>query len=257
MGAALTYARRYALFTLVGIAGEDDIDAPDLNAPTTTSASAASKPMPTTTGGRLNGGRTQSSPRPFVRDRTGGNRSSVRSLPLLDPAASAALRNRLVVELKSIGTAEDAAQWAHRVLGPKGTLIAADAKQIEELFQEKLAAFESTANKSNKPLLPEDTHPVLPPPSTGQRRRRKSARPANRKTIDKSELPHPEPRRIRDREHVRLVTKKACLVCGRLPSDAHHLRFAQSRAMGRKVSDESPCRSAAAIIARCIVRGTS
>src|ERR1700744_1060404 len=34
MGAALTYARRYALFTLVGIAGEDDIDAPDLKAPT-------------------------------------------------------------------------------------------------------------------------------------------------------------------------------------------------------------------------------
>src|SRR5262245_56036699 len=30
MGAALTYARRYALFTLVGIAGEDDLDAPDL-----------------------------------------------------------------------------------------------------------------------------------------------------------------------------------------------------------------------------------
>src|SRR5271155_4422342 len=34
MGAALTYARRYALFTLVGIAGEDDLDAPDLTAPT-------------------------------------------------------------------------------------------------------------------------------------------------------------------------------------------------------------------------------
>src|SRR5580700_8165672 len=33
MGAALTYARRYALFTLVGIAGEDDLDAPDLNTP--------------------------------------------------------------------------------------------------------------------------------------------------------------------------------------------------------------------------------
>jgi hypothetical protein len=32
MGAALTYARRYALFTLVGIAGEDDLDAPDLEA---------------------------------------------------------------------------------------------------------------------------------------------------------------------------------------------------------------------------------
>ena len=38
MGAALTYARRYALFTLVGIAGEDDLDAPDLIAPTTACA---------------------------------------------------------------------------------------------------------------------------------------------------------------------------------------------------------------------------
>ena len=38
MGAALTYARRYALFTLVGIAGEDDLDAPDLVAPTTPSS---------------------------------------------------------------------------------------------------------------------------------------------------------------------------------------------------------------------------
>src|ERR1700726_3297943 len=40
MGAALTYARRYALFTLVGIAGEDDIDAPDLATPTTSATSA-------------------------------------------------------------------------------------------------------------------------------------------------------------------------------------------------------------------------
>src|SRR5712671_3677827 len=46
MGAALTYARRYALFTLVGIAGEDDLDAPDLNVadsgPATTEPSVAS-----------------------------------------------------------------------------------------------------------------------------------------------------------------------------------------------------------------------
>src|SRR5436190_6561115 len=42
MGAALTYARRYALFTLVGIAGEDDLDAPDLCAAPTTAARAGS-----------------------------------------------------------------------------------------------------------------------------------------------------------------------------------------------------------------------
>ena len=54
MGAALTYARRYALFTLVGIAGEDDIDAPDLKAPTPPASSAA-KPAPNR---RLKGGQS-------------------------------------------------------------------------------------------------------------------------------------------------------------------------------------------------------
>src|SRR6188508_134413 len=48
MGAALTYARRYALFTLVGIAGEDDLDAPDLGAPIDTGAG----PAPETNAGR-------------------------------------------------------------------------------------------------------------------------------------------------------------------------------------------------------------
>src|SRR5271156_1922839 len=54
MGAALTYARRYALFTLVGIAGEDDLDAPDLTTPTNRTAGPE---KPSGTGnGRLNGG---------------------------------------------------------------------------------------------------------------------------------------------------------------------------------------------------------
>ena len=57
------------------------------------------------------------------------------------------------------------------------------------------------------------------------------------KTIDKSVLALPEPRRIRGRDNVRHLAKQACLVCGRQPADAHHLRFAQSRALGRKVSD--------------------
>jgi hypothetical protein len=59
MGAALTYARRYALFTLVGIAGEDDIDAPDLNAPTTNSTSPAGNAM-RQNNNQLNGGQRQS-----------------------------------------------------------------------------------------------------------------------------------------------------------------------------------------------------
>ncbi len=56
--------------------------------------------------------------------------------------------------------------------------------------------------------------------------------------IDKSALPIGAPRRIRDKEHLRYVARQPCLVCGRRPGHAHHLRFAQPRALGRKVSDE-------------------
>jgi hypothetical protein len=56
--------------------------------------------------------------------------------------------------------------------------------------------------------------------------------------IDKSVLTISEPRRLRDKAHLRFVASQPCLVCGRSPADAHHLRFTQPRAMGLKVSDE-------------------
>ena len=56
--------------------------------------------------------------------------------------------------------------------------------------------------------------------------------------IDKSILTLAEPRRRRDKSHLRFVAAQPCLVCGRHPSDPHHLRFAQPRALGIKVSDE-------------------
>jgi hypothetical protein len=56
--------------------------------------------------------------------------------------------------------------------------------------------------------------------------------------IDKSELALAEPKRIRDKAHLKFVASQPCLVCGRRPSDPHHLRFAQPRALGLKVSDE-------------------
>jgi hypothetical protein len=52
MGAALTYARRYALFTLVGIAGEDDLDAPDLQLRSEAPAEAPSPPLSPQSAGR-------------------------------------------------------------------------------------------------------------------------------------------------------------------------------------------------------------
>ena len=72
-------------------------------------------------------------------------------------------------------------------------------------------------------------------------RKRRFARPiqpTSAESIDKSELAYPEPRRVRDREHVRFIAKQPCLICGRKPSDPHHLRFTQHQALSRKVSDE-------------------
>jgi hypothetical protein len=214
MGAALTYARRYALFTLVGIAGEDDLDAPDLIAPTTPTSKvnrAVSNKKD-----HLNGGQDQQS---------SAKRRLKVSPPLLEPEASGALRNQLIIELESLSSADEAANWAHRVLGKKNTLIEADAVRVEQAFQARLAVlFAKPLNEIPQPDEPE--HPL-----PRQRKRRKSV-------IDKSVLAMPVPRRIRDREHVKSVAKQPCLVCGRRPADAHHLKFAQSRALGRKVSDE-------------------
>ena len=44
--------------------------------------------------------------------------------------------------------------------------------------------------------------------------------------------------RLRDKEHCKYVATQPCAICGRTPAEAHHLRFAQPRALGRKVSDE-------------------
>ena len=56
--------------------------------------------------------------------------------------------------------------------------------------------------------------------------------------IDKSQLVIAEPKRLRDKAHLKFVASQPCIVCGRQPSDPHHLRFAQPRAIGLKVSDE-------------------
>jgi DNA recombination protein Rad52 len=83
---------------------------------------------------------------------------------------------------------------------------------------------EGTTQGTNEPSRPgqwADTYPI-----------------AENGTVDKSALPISTPRRIRDKDHLRYVALQPCLICGRFPSHAHHLRFAQPKALGRKVSDE-------------------
>jgi DNA recombination protein Rad52 len=56
--------------------------------------------------------------------------------------------------------------------------------------------------------------------------------------VDKSVLLRAEPKRHRDKDHLRWVSILPCLICGRKPAHAHHLTHAQARAMGSKASDE-------------------
>ena len=219
MGAALTYARRYALFTLVGIAGEDDLDAPDLTTPTN-GTSGPEKPTTRGNGRQLSNGHT-GSPR---------RRSDAKPFkPVLQPEASAELRDRLLVELSALGSGDEMAIWAHRCLADKNRLTATDAERVEEAFQARLATH--TADAAEHAVSEELQAQNSWEPGRQSGRLRPQA-------VNKSLLTLPEPRRIRDRDHVRSVAKCPCLICGRQPSDAHHLRFAQSRALGRKVSDE-------------------
>lgn len=228
MGAALTYARRYALFTLVGIAGEDDTDAPDLNAPTSQDA-GRDAPAPFNTGAQTNGLH-----KPVVKQNPGRRRSRpiVSSYPaILAPAASAALRDQLLAELENVASSDDAAMCARRMLTPKNSLTADDARVVEDAFKSKLVAV--TEREQDRAQAP----PALSP-SRGDSVRAPVPRRAVSKGIDKSVLAFPEPRRVRDKTHLRHVAKQPCLICGRRPSDAHHIRCAQPRALGRKVSDE-------------------
>jgi hypothetical protein len=229
MGAALTYARRYALFALVGIAGEDDLDAPDLLPP---EQPVSKHDEPDRTGNsRLNGGRQHSPQRANGhRVHTARSRSAEQ---VLEPEASAVLRDRLVTELEDLSTGDGAAVWADRSLPQKNRLTPADAQRVEEAFQGRIANFAMSTVDQPQAGAPEFDQISTPLSSRPMRPRSRA-----RASIDKSRLSLPEPRRIRDRDHVRYVAQQPCLVCGRSPSDAHHLRFAQPPALGRKVSDE-------------------
>jgi hypothetical protein len=277
MGAALTYARRYGLFTLVGIAGEDDLDSPDLAGQPAEGKKAGNGFDPRD----ANGGAAAGMLGAFVRSRkpwTPPNQA-------LAPEPSAALRDRLVGELSGLASTDEATAWAQRAIGAKNTLRDVDAAVVEAAFVSRMAelgeaveaslpstleAGEGPAESTEPPGRTElmaalrasvDSGPAKEAALPAERRRRKrrpraeapsapprpsassapELPPANNAVlwhVDKSALPLSEPRRYRDRAHLEFVASQPCLLCGRQPCDAHHLRFMQPQALGRRVSDE-------------------
>jgi hypothetical protein len=219
MGAALTYARRYALFTLVGIAGEDDMDAPDLCPPVPSPRSPVS-------GAQV--------PSPMLGNGKSRGAEKAANRAILSIQDSAALRDWMSGEIAELQSQDSATSWAHHSLPLKNTLIAADANLLEDAFEKKLSELqpaETAAPSASDTQLASDAR-------SPEADIRNATNPQQGEGIDKSVLAVSAPRRYRSRDHLRFVTRQPCLLCGRKPSDAHHIRFVQPRALGRKASDE-------------------
>jgi ERF superfamily len=216
MGAALSYARRYALFALVGIAGEDDLDAPDLLVEPSPHVAPPS-------GEGSNGHRP-----PF-----GSLKKPQPSKAVLALEPSAILRAQLVAEIQALTDGDDLALWAHRRLAAKNTLTTEDARLVEMAYQAVLDTIGHDAQGPNPiptaPPDPNDSYNAMAGSAAGEQ-----ASPAAAMTV----LPRPKEVRRRNKDHRAFVAAQPCLVCQRSPCDAHHLKFAQPRSLGRKVSDE-------------------
>jgi hypothetical protein len=139
----------------------------------------------------------------------------------LTAEASARLCSQLTLELSQVEEAVALTAWALRALPLKNQLSAEDARSVEAAFEARIrqledgksaAMVEESAPSSKVELI-----------EAG----------ASMETV----LIIKKPVRDRDRHHLKFVSTQACLVCGRTPSDAHHVKFAEQPAMGRKVSD--------------------
>jgi hypothetical protein len=276
MGAALTYARRYALFSMVGIAGEDDLDAPDIaNEPPRRDkppeVDLATNSGPEAAPARSSQFRTRNPTTQAVREK-------------LSAEESATVRTQLIHEIQTLPE-DDLQLRAIAILKAKNRLSTDDARLVEDDFAARIAVHGASSEAlaveepASAPTDPSQSKSPLSPAVPVKRQRgrpRKVKAPTDEAPavasappqvddpdlpkarvardpskspirdldatsvikIDKSMLYFSEIRRHRDKTHLRFVALQPCLICERAPSDAHHLRFAQPRALGRKNSDE-------------------
>jgi hypothetical protein len=260
MGAALTYARRYALFTMVGIAGEDDLDAPDVANDESKGRTAAEVGIAPSSGFEPPSARASQS------------RSGTPATPPVHSVEdSATAREKLIQEIQTLPE-DDLQPRAIAILKAKNRLSAEDAKLVEEAFAGRMAlqgaSLDAQEEPASEPINPKPQTPLVSTDAVKRTRGRpRKVDPASNHSavpsvpsqstveadpsasihlqanaasakIDKSQLTFGEPRRLRDKAHLKFVASQPCLICGRSPADAHHLRFTQPRAMGLKVSDE-------------------
>jgi hypothetical protein len=154
---------------------------------------------------------------------------------VLTTEPSATLRHQLVAEIHELKDGDDLALWAHRRLPAKNTLTADDARAVEAAYQTVMDA----TNRDDQDQLGEVPGPTPEPRSTNSENGAANS-PADGQPPSTPEIISPlrKPVRRRNKVHLAFVAAQPCLVCQRSPCDAHHLKFAQPRTLGRKVSDE-------------------
>jgi hypothetical protein len=138
----------------------------------------------------------------------------------------------------AINSADEAAAWAYRNIAAKNTLTGPDAQIVEQRFRARLSAIGAPEHRfSHEPARAVPDQNLT---SSGLNARGPQKAPTRAKNQSHSQAMHSWGKllRLRDKDHRRFVLRQACLVCGRVPSDSHHLTFTQPRALGRRVSDE-------------------
>ena len=261
MGAALTYARRYALFTMVGIAGEDDLDAPDLSSAPASDNDASAQNT------------ARQSPAQSLPPMNGGPNAGETSFSIPETPITC---SKLIADIESYTSFSDLTGRAADLLKAKNRLSAEAAKNVEAAFTARLIALESASDVPtapetaalNAPMAIEakqinhdlfmDGSAIVSKRRLGRPRKAetkassKLQESAERRAVPKENqsdssassttengaLAIPKLRYLRDKAHLRFVASHPCLICERSPADAHHVRFAQPQSLGRKVSDE-------------------
>ena len=218
MGAALTYARRYALFALVGIAGEDDLDAPDLLVEPSPVVEAPARSDPN---------RQPRASRRTARSTNRGSRNRCSQPSPPRPCATSCWPRSPASTTATIWRCGRTGDCLPRIRSRRTTPVA-----VEEAYRKQL----EISSTDEAALVHPDGCYAGPDTSAAVSVNSPLTQPQN--GAESQVTPLCKPARKRSKAHLLFVAAQPCLVCQRFPCDAHHLKFAQPRSLGRKVSDE-------------------
>ena len=121
------------------------------------------------------------------------------------------LRDQLLRDVANLSSADGAAVWARRILPAKNTLHEADARQVEEAFEAKLTVISGPSNGVSGSDRHDEPQAQPTNEDVGPARLAVTGQPAE--GIDKDVLAHPEPRRVRDKDHLRPHPPDDARVC--------------------------------------------